>query len=185
MPPRLKTAELIKTACITVLGSGYLWPPGTWGSAVGALAFVVIWWLNGLAAGPQWTVDLIVVAGVLVSSVMSVIWGEWAIQRFGRADPRQFVLDEFAGQWVALLAVPLALAATPAALAAVVFGQFFFFRIADVIKPPPARQLEKLPAGWGILLDDLMAGVYANVAGQLLWRATPLASWLTQQTATA
>jgi len=60
----------------------------------------------------------------------------------------------------------------------VIGGQFVLFRALDVIKPPPARGLERLRAGWGILLDDLVAGAYANVLGQLLWRATPLAAWL-------
>lgn len=175
---RAQALDRIKAACVTVLGSGYLWPPGTWGSAVAAAAFALVWWLVGLSAGPRWGVDVIVVAGVLVSSALSVICGEWAIQRFQRADPHEFVLDEFAGQWVALLLLPLAGTASATALAAVVFGQFVLFRLADIVKPPPARQLEKLPAGWGILMDDLMAGVYANLAGQLIWRLTPLAGWL-------
>jgi phosphatidylglycerophosphatase A len=183
VPQPVKAPDSIKAACITVLGSGYLWPPGTWGSAVAAAAFVLIWWLIGLAAGPRWAVDAVVVAGVLASSAMSVMWGEWAIQRFQRADPHEFVLDEFAGQWIALLALPLAGTANAASLAAVVFGQFVLFRVADVIKPPPARQFEKLPAGWGILMDDLMAGIYANVVGQLLWRLTPLAAWLAHSAA--
>lgn len=182
---RVKTLDRIKAACITVLGSGYLWPPGTWGSAVAALAFVLVWWLTGLSGGPGRAVDAIVIAGVLASSATCVIWGEWAIQRFQRADPREFVLDEFAGQWIALLALPLAGHLSPTALAAVVFSQFVLFRVADVIKPPPARQFEKLPAGWGILMDDLMAGVYANIAGQLLWRLTPLAAWLAHPAAAA
>ena len=115
---------------------------------------------------------------------MSVYWGEWATSALRPRRPTPVRPRRIRRPVGALLAVPLALAATPAALAAVMFGQFFFSAMRRH-KAAAGRQLEKLPAGWGILLDDLMAGVYANVAGQLLWRATPLASWLTQQTATA
>jgi phosphatidylglycerophosphatase A len=185
VPEGVKAPERIKTACITVLGSGFLWPPGTWGSAVAALGFLLVWWLIGLAAGPRAVIDIVLAAGVLVSSAMCVIWGEWAIRRFQRADPHEFVLDEFAGQWVALLALPLAGPVDAIALAAVVFGQFILFRLADIVKPPPARQFERLPAGWGILMDDLMAGVYANIAGQFLWRMTPLAAWIAHRATAA
>jgi phosphatidylglycerophosphatase A len=110
--------------------------------------------------------------------VVSVAWGEWAVEYFRDNDPKQFVLDEFAGQWVALLVLPASLTAETWAFVLVAGGQFVLFRIFDIIKPPPARQAERLPAGWGILTDDLFAGLYANLVGQLLWRATPLASWL-------
>jgi phosphatidylglycerophosphatase A len=48
--------------------------------------------------------------------------------------------------------------------------QFFVFRAADIVKPPPARQFERLPCGWGVLMDDVMAGVYANLLGQVAVR---------------
>jgi len=79
---------------------------------------------------------------------------------------------------VALLFLPLAIATGFWRFLALVAIQFFLFRVFDVVKPPPARQLEALPAGWGVLLDDLAAGVYANIVGQILWRATPLAAYL-------
>ncbi len=63
-------------------------------------------------------------------------------------------------------------------MAGVLVGQFLLFRVFDVVKPPPARQAEALPAGWGILTDDLIAGVYANLVGQVIWRVTPLAGML-------
>ncbi len=81
------------------------------------------------------------------------------------------VLDEVAGQWLSLLFVPVgggwrAVWVTVAA--------FVLFRAFDILKPPPARQLERLPAGWGILADDLAAGVMANVVLQaalyFFWR---------------
>ena len=88
------------------------------------------------------------------------------------------MLDEFAGQWFALLALPVGLDAGLRAVACVVGGQFVLFRVLDIVKPPPAFGLQRLPAGWGILVDDLAAGAYANLVGQLLWRLTPLAAWL-------
>ena len=59
---------------------------------------------------------------------------------------------------------------------AVLAVQFFFFRLFDVIKPPPGRQLEKLHGGWGILLDDIAAGIYANIVGQIIFRVF-LTNW--------
>jgi phosphatidylglycerophosphatase A len=164
---------------VTVLGSGYLpLAPGTWGSLVAVLAFAVIWWLVAAAGLPRAVVEGILVAGVVSSSWFSVRFGGWAIARFGRSDPKPFVLDEFAGQWVALIGLPVAYGAGGWMVACVAGAAFFLFRVFDVIKPPPARQAERLPAGWGILLDDLFAGLYANVLGQVVWRLTPLAAWL-------
>ncbi len=169
--------EVLKEACITVLGSGYLpLAPGSWGSLAAALVYAAVWGLI-IAVGPAWpAIDLICLTGAATASAGAIAWGNWAVARFGSGDPKPFVLDEFAGQWVALLVLPAPAGWLPAAV--VIGGQFVLFRVFDVLKPPPARGLERLPAGWGILLDDLVAGAYANALGQLLWRATPLAAWL-------
>jgi phosphatidylglycerophosphatase A len=170
-------ADGLKTACITVLGSGFLRPaPGTWGSATACVLFAPVWFVLHHVDG--WAVDAGLLAGILLASVLAVVWGEWASARFASKDPHEFVLDEFAGQWVSLLVLPIAGSASLWGLACAVGSQFFLFRVFDVLKPPPARQLERLPAGWGILFDDLAAGIYANLAGQALWRLTPLAQWL-------
>jgi phosphatidylglycerophosphatase A len=68
-------------------------------------------------------------------------------------------VDEVVGMWASLLFLPL----TPVAVAAA----FLFFRLFDVVKPWPAGALERLPAGWGIMADDLAAGVYANLVVQV------------------
>jgi len=76
------------------------------------------------------------------------------------------VVDEVVGQWVSLLLLPL----TPMT---VVLG-FLLFRLLDVLKPWPARDFERLPGGWGIMADDVMAGIYANLlvrVGLLVWPA--------------
>ncbi len=127
---------------------------------------------------PQGKVIRHLVAGVLGSSWFSVRLGGWAIARFGRSDPRPFVLDEFAGQWTALLALPVSYHAGGGSVAWVAGVSFLLFRVFDVLKPPPARQAESLPAGWGILIDDLVAGLYANLVGQVLWRLPPVTAWL-------
>jgi phosphatidylglycerophosphatase A len=75
-------------------------------------------------------------------------------------DPQFVVIDEVAGQLIALIAVPLAWKTFLAG--------FILFRIFDILKPPPVRQLEKLPEGTGIVLDDVAAGLYALVVMQLL-----------------
>jgi phosphatidylglycerophosphatase A len=85
--------------------------------------------------------------------------GIWAAGRasaaLGIKDPGVVVIDETAGLFVTFLGIPVGW--TAAALG------FFIFRAMDILKPPPARQAERLPSGWGIMLDDLMAGVYANL----------------------
>ncbi|MBK9120776.1 MAG: phosphatidylglycerophosphatase A [Phycisphaerales bacterium] len=170
--------DTLRTLCITVLGSGFApIASGTWGSAVAVVLFAPLWFIFAAGSVSRAVLELFTLGGIAVACVLSIRWGAWAVARFGRSDPKPFVLDEFAGQWVALLVLPLAAGADVYALAAVVGGQFLLFRIFDVLKPPPARQLESLPLGWGILLDDLAAGVYANLVGQALWRLTPAAGW--------
>lgn len=75
-------------------------------------------------------------------------------------DPQFVVIDEVAGQMIALIAVPLAWKTFLAA--------FILFRAFDIVKPPPIRQLEALPEGTGIMLDDVAAGLFALVAMHLL-----------------
>jgi phosphatidylglycerophosphatase A len=87
--------------------------------------------------------------------------------RVGRKDPGVVVIDEIVGQWIALILIPLCLWTT--------IGAFLLFRLTDIVKPYPARQLEALPGGWGIVADDLMAGLYANLllrVALLVWPAS-------------
>ena len=130
--------------------------PGTWGTAgaaVTAWAFLAYW---PDAAG-SW--PLICAAWVVLASALTVVLTPDVEAEAGTKDPQSIVMDEVAGYWatLALLAHP-----SPAALAAA----FFVFRFLDVVKPFPARLLERLPSGWGVLLDDLMCGVYGAA---LLW----------------
>ena len=111
--------------------------------------------------------DGVVLLGVFLATWVSVRYGKWACEYFGKSDPKPFVLDEVAGQWIALLWLPVV---TPMSLVIILFVQFLLFRIFDIIKPPPARQFEKFQDGYGVVADDLMSGLYANVVGQIIFR---------------
>ncbi len=111
--------------------------------------------------------QLLLLVGLLLSSIISIALGKWAVRYYHRKDPQMFVLDEVAGICMTNLFLPIK--AGPGGWVTIALA-FVAFRLFDVTKPPPARQLEKLPAGWGILLDDLAAGVFANLVCQLLLR---------------
>ncbi len=145
---------------------------GTFGSAGAIAVAAVVIVVSRLAGLPDITLHLAWVALTILATWGCIAWGPWAVEHYGansrkKGDPSAVVLDECAGQWLALIAVPLA---GWMQIAAVLALQFFLFRLFDVLKPPPARQLEKLPHGWGIVFDDLAAAVYANVLGQIIIR---------------
>src|SRR5688572_23237175 len=131
--------------------------PGTYGSLFGLAAALLI---------PTYAWHAGILAGVLVASLLTVLLGPGAIRAAGRKDPQQVVMDEVAGVMLALLLVP-----GPSPMEA--GCGFLFFRAFDILKPPPARQLERMPAGWGILLDDLVAGLFAMGALWALGQVVP------------
>jgi phosphatidylglycerophosphatase A len=136
----------------TVLGLGHI-PviPATWTSlAVAALIYALHQWLSAGLGVQIALLVLFVVTGVPACGGLERRYGE---------DPKQATADEAAGQTIALLGAPL----DPLT----VLVGFFFFRVFDVLKPWPARQLESLHGGMGIMADDLAAGVYARIVVQL------------------
>jgi phosphatidylglycerophosphatase A len=135
----------------TFFGAGYGKPgPGTWGS----VAAVLLWGAYAWALHPTPdTLFLILLAGIALSILLGVPAATIAARESGREDPGFVVIDEVAGQWIALLGCPFDL--RHAAIALVLF------RLFDITKPFPARQLESLPGGWGIVFDDVAAGLYA------------------------
>jgi phosphatidylglycerophosphatase A len=145
-----RTAAVVATA----FGAGYSpVAPGTAGSLLGLALF---WPLHALPLPAQLgALAVLFAAGVLASTALAA--------RVGRKDPGLVVVDEVAGMWTALLLLP----PTPGAF----LLAFLAFRVMDVVKPWPARALEGLPGGWGIMCDDLMAGVYANLLVQVALRA--------------
>ncbi|MGQ0628632.1 MAG: phosphatidylglycerophosphatase A family protein [Phycisphaerales bacterium] len=151
---------------ITTFGLGYLRPAsGTWGSMPPAIIALGLL----LAQAPGWTVILTMAVTVMVFSGACISAGDLAEAKFGGKDPSEVVADETAGMALACLALPLDHASPWSALRWVALA-FVLFRIMDIVKPPPAYGLQRVPGGWGILLDDLIAGIYAAV-GVLVVRA--------------
>jgi len=131
--------------------------PGTWGSAV----TVVLW----AAISHALPVSMRIPANIALAIAVTLIGipaATQAARATGIKDPQFVVIDEVAGQLIALIAVPLAWQTFLAG--------FILFRAFDIVKPPPVRQLEKLPEGTGIVLDDVAAGIYALIVMQLLLR---------------
>jgi len=151
---------------ITGAGTGYLpVAPGTWGSAAACVVFLA----TALGSdGNPWCVGVAMVVLVAAATAGCAALGRFAESAFGRKDPGQCTLDEWAGQALALVMLPLGAGLRDWLIT--VGAAFVFFRVFDIIKPPPARQFERLPHGWGIVTDDLVAGLYANIAAQLLLR---------------
>ena len=149
-------APLWATLIATFFGTGRLHPgPGTWGSA----ATLVLW----TAVAYVIPTSLRTPAAIALAALV-VLLGIPAATRVargaGKKDPQFVVIDEVAGQLIALIAVPLAWKTFLAG--------FILFRAFDIVKPPPVRQLERLPEGTGIVLDDVAAGIYASLGMQLL-----------------
>jgi phosphatidylglycerophosphatase A len=158
---------------ITGFYTGYLKPaPGTWGSAGAVGAFALAHWLSG--GNPAVMIPVLAVIAVL-ASVGCIAFGQKAERHFGEKDPGQVNLDEWAGQAVALIALPPPPEMVhpwlgwPSVAWTMIFA-FLAFRVFDILKPFPAGRSQKLPAGWGIVIDDLIAGVYANILCQILLR---------------
>jgi phosphatidylglycerophosphatase A len=138
----------------TSLGIGYI---GKGAGTVAAVACSVCWYLayqHGYQPIPSLIITIaITLLGIWSSNVVSEIWGK---------DPARVVIDEVAGMCISLLFVPVSLKYIITAL--------ILFRFFDIAKPLYIRKLEKFPGGWGIMLDDVLAGVYANILLQIiLW----------------
>jgi phosphatidylglycerophosphatase A len=145
-------AKLVATFC----GVGFLYPgPGTWGSA----ATLLLWWLATRLLAPHQ--QPIVAIALAASAIIAGLPAATAVARAsGLKDPQFVVIDEVAGQLITFVAVP---ATWKSLLVA-----FILFRGFDMLKPPPVRQLERLPEGYGIVIDDVGAGLYALAVMQLL-----------------
>ena len=158
MPERqAETATpLWATSVATFVGAGRLRPaPGTWGSAAAA----IIWFTLARWIPATWQPGFL---GGLAAIAIGL--GIPAATRVARAsgvkDPQFVVIDEVAGQWITLLFAPVTWKT--------VLAGFILFRGFDIVKPPPVRQLERLPEGTGIVVDDVAAGIYALAVLQLL-----------------
>lgn len=139
--------------------------PGTWGSAPAAVAFGL---MCHFRVAPS-VVSIVMAVLVVAGSVVCVKFAPAAIAATGKDDPGEVVVDEFAGQAITFLVSPFLAfgSASTAQVWSVAAAGFVLFRVFDIAKPWPIRKFERLPRGWGILADDLVAGVFAWIVLQI------------------
>jgi phosphatidylglycerophosphatase A len=127
------------------LGVGYLpVAPGTWATAVGV---VIAYYLGNNLAVYSILLLVLLILGIMASGILE--------KQLGQKDPGIVVIDEVVGVMIALWGLPL--------IWPVMICGFFLFRAFDMFKIYPVNKLEAQPGGWGIMLDDCMAGVYTNI----------------------
>lgn len=129
--------------------------PGTVGSFVGLLLYIA------LSANP-----LVNAVVFLVLTILGFFAAGEAEKAFGRKDPCEVVIDEVCGIFIVFLFVPMNLIN--------IISGFLLYRLLDIVKPAPARLLEKLKGGYGIMLDDLLCGIYTNLILRILLKVNVL-----------
>jgi phosphatidylglycerophosphatase A len=162
-----RTAKDYLALAIATCGVGYLpLAPGTWGSllAVGFYLLLHSSWFPHTDIPPgAYVRSYLVIQGLIITAVTLI--GVWAASRTERVlrikDPGKVVIDEVAGQLIALVVLPGRL--WRASDIGALFAAFILFRFFDIVKPYPARKLESLKGGLGIMADDLVAGLYAAI----------------------
>ena len=135
--------------------------PGTWGSLPVAIIFALMCQFH--LSGPS--ISIVMAALAIAGSVICVKFAPAEIAATGKNDPGEVVADELAGQAITFLTIPffIPVILTTGQICIITSGGFLLFRLFDIVKPWPIRKLEKLSKGWGILADDLMAGVFAAI----------------------
>jgi phosphatidylglycerophosphatase A len=161
-PPRRmkRLARLIATGLYTGLS------PVAPGSAGSGVALAVLWWIGSLRPLPSCSV------GLAAALVLLFFAGQWAsdvvekeeVRAGRRKDPSKVNVDEVFGMGVAALFWPAG------ASRVWLIPAFALFRLFDIVKPFPANRAQSLPGGWGIMTDDLIAGLYANLVLQVIIR---------------
>jgi len=120
--------------------------PGTWASLV---TTVLVYFIK-----PYWQAPVYFqIAAIVLIFLLGIPAASAAEKHLNKKDPRLCVIDEVAGQMVSLLLVPHSIS--------FYIAGFFLFRVFDILKPFPVRNAEKIPGGFGIMLDDIAAGLYA------------------------
>ena len=132
----------------TSLGIGYI---GKGAGTYAAVFCCVCWYLAWAGDTPPFALSVVItvvitLVGVWSSSMVEPIWGK---------DPQRVVIDEVAGMCIGLLFIPVKIKYVTCGL--------IFFRFFDIVKPLYIRKMEKLPGGWGIMMDDVLAGIYTNI----------------------
>jgi phosphatidylglycerophosphatase A len=158
------SAPLWATLVATFFGIGRLRPgPGSWGSA----ATILLWWLGSSWIASGWQ-SLTAILLALATVMVGIPAATRVSHASGLKDPQFVVIDEVAGQLITMIAVPVS-------WKSVLLG-FILFRGFDMVKPPPVRQLERLPDGFGIVIDDVAAGLYALAIMQVVLHTGVLSS---------
>lgn len=149
----MKNWTRFKKLFVTYFGLGMLpVAPGTWGAAGGLLTAIFIHHFV-----PQAQLVLVVlticftIIGALFAKSLEPEWGE---------DPSRIVIDEVVGMWISMLFLPFRWECYVLS--------FILFRLFDIYKPFYIRKMESIGNGWGVMLDDVLAGVYANFAMQIV-----------------
>ncbi|MCK4956120.1 MAG: phosphatidylglycerophosphatase A [Candidatus Cloacimonetes bacterium] len=151
-----KEIKNINVLISTLFGVGYFpKAPGTAGTAVAAIVYYFLPIADNMLS---W---LLFLSYILIMSLLSVFFITKAENILGH-DNGKIVIDEFLGYMIAVLFLPKTIW--------IIIGAFILFRFFDIIKPEPVNMLQKLPKGWGVMVDDLMAGVYANLVLQIIVR---------------
>lgn len=160
---------------LTTFGLGHMRPAsGTWGSmpTVVIAGGLILAGAAPCGAGlwPSVVYHGVLVLVLVVFSAACVIYGDGAEVHFGKKDPGSVVADETAGQAIPLMGLPAAATGELHHLVFTLLVAFVAFRACDIIKAWPARGMQRYPGGWGILVDDLVAGVQAAVVVQVVTR---------------
>ncbi|HKS27159.1 MAG TPA: phosphatidylglycerophosphatase A [Pyrinomonadaceae bacterium] len=176
VPPRTsRSAADYLALAVATCGVGYLpLAPGTWGSVVGVLLYLVFEALmqrayalisyKGFDAATLYLLRTIPFVLLISAITLAGIWAATRTERLlRRKDPGIVVVDEVAGQLLAFVFIP-----TKASAWVIVAG-FVLFRLFDIWKPYPVRRLEGLESGLGIMGDDVLAGIYAAITLGLVW----------------
>lgn len=134
------------------LWTGYIpFASGTWGSL---MALGIYWLIPGFEK-PE-----VIIPAILLVIVLGIPVGTWFEKLYGK-DPAECTIDEVAGMWISLLFLPKTLVWSVAA--------FVLWRVFDIIKPFGGKKLESLPGGWGIMMDDVVLGVYVMGVMNLIY----------------
>lgn len=145
--------QLIATGC----GVGFFpYGPGT----MGALFAIVVWYLLSLLVSMPSLIGITLALVVLFTFLGA--WSATVSERYWGEDPSRVVIDEVVGQWIVLLAIPANFQLWHVIVA------LALFRFFDIVKPLGVRKMENFKGGWGIMADDILAGVYGFIVLQLL-----------------
>lgn len=144
----MKLHQLLATG----LGIGYI---GKGGGTIAALACCIVWYTTQAGGTNNWVAlfitILIVIIGICNGNKVEAAWGK---------DSSKVVIDEIAGMCITLLFVPVTILN--------IFIGLVLFRFFDIVKPLFIKKMEQLPGGWGVMMDDVLAGIYANVLLQII-----------------